>query len=141
MGRPAKLEPRWLVGLLNQWALRDDRNRSRGIGYYSVNPMLKDGIPGRARSFEPTGFCEQDFTDAEKAIEALEQNHRLAVVRYFKPWAKHAIDGEVSRSDDTWLRWLKEALAIIEADMDRKKVRQVLDTYQDVRLFCANLAD
>ena len=137
MARPAKLEPRWLVSLLNQWALRDAHRASKGLGYYSINPMLKDGIPGRARSFEPTGFCERDFTDAEKAIDGLDQNLRLSIVRYFKPWAKAAIDTEVQRSDDTWMRWLKEALSLVEADLDRKKI----DGGMDLRLFCANLAD
>lgn len=142
MGRPAKLEPRWLVGLLNRWAIRDDRDRSKGIGYYTTNPMLRAGMPMTARtSHEPMDYSEEDFVDVQIAVDGLDLNLRMAVVRYFKPWAKHMIDAELQRSDDTWMRWLKDALSRVELEMDRKKAPKVLDTLPPVRIFCPDMAD
>lgn len=142
MGRKADLNPRWLVGLLNRWAVRDDRDRSRGLGYYTTNPMLRAGMPMSARtSQEPMDYCDEDYVDVQIAVDGLEINLRMAVVRYFKPWSKHVIDAEVHRSDDTWMRWLKDALSLIESEMDRKKRAQPIDTRTGMRLFCADMAD
>lgn len=120
MRKPA-LEPRWLVGLLNSWAIRSLYGQTKGLGYYRVNPMLKDGIPGQARSYEPTGYSDVDYKDAETAINQLDLMRRLAVMRYFKPWAKANIDSEVRRDNDTWMYHLKAALVVLTVELDRKR--------------------
>jgi hypothetical protein len=79
--------------------------------------MLQSGIPGRARSYEPTGFSGQDHSDLLVAIQELELVNRMAVGRYFKPWARDAIDAEFHASDDTWLRRLRAAMGQLEAKL------------------------
>jgi hypothetical protein len=120
MSRRPELEPRWLIGLLNQWALRISRDQAKGLGYYTINPMLRDGIPGRVRSYEPTGYSDVDFLDVQNAVEQLDVMRRLAVMRYFKPWSRNAIDAEVSRDPDTWMYHLRIALERLQVDLQRK---------------------
>jgi hypothetical protein len=127
MARKPELEPRWLVGLLNSWAIRSLHAQTRGLGYYTINPMLKSGIPGQARSYEPTGYSDVDYLDAENAIQALDMMRRLAVMRYFKPWAKANIDTEVQKDDDTWLYHLRKALATLEVDLMRRQRKAELE--------------
>ena len=122
MSRKPELEPRWLIGLLNQWAIRSTHAGSRGLGYYTTNPMLRDGIPGRVRSYEPTGYSDVDFLDAQRAVDELDIMRRLAVMRYFKPWSRNAIDAEMQRDNDTWMYHLKLALAVLAAELDRKRL-------------------
>ena len=117
MSREARLEPRWLVGLLSAWAVRSLAEQSRAVGWYSVCPMLQSGIPGKARSYEPTGYSAGDHKATAEAIDLLGLEHRMAIARHFKPWAKAAIEAEFHFSDDTWLRRLRAALALLEADL------------------------
>ena len=117
MARKPLLEPAWLVSLLNAWAKRSHHESSRALGWYSICPMLQSGIPGKARSYEPTGFSEQDYTDLHVALQDLELVNRMAVGRYFKPWAKAAIDAEFRASDDTWLRRLRAGMAQLEVKL------------------------
>lgn len=119
-GKP-QLEPGWLVGLLNQWALRSVREQSRSIGWYGINPMLKDGIPVRARSYEPTGYGDADFKDINNAVFQLDYMRRLAIVRYFKPWARAAVDAEIARDNDTWMYHLKIAMETLARQLDRDR--------------------
>lgn len=119
MSRKPTLEPRWLVGLLSAWARRTSRDK--GLGYPTLCPMLKDGVPGRVRSYEPTGYGDADLKDIDQAVSQLDVMRRLAVMRYFKPWMARAIDAEVKRDTDTWLYHLKLALAELAQVLDRKR--------------------
>jgi hypothetical protein len=125
MARKPQLEPRWLIGLLNQWALRSLHGQSRCLGYYTISPMLRDGIPVQARSYEPTGYGDADFLDAQGAINGLALMRRLAVMRYFKPWAKANIDSEFKRDNDTWMYHLRQALMELEIELDRKRQEEM----------------
>ena len=117
MARKPLLEPAWLVSLLHAWAAHSHHESSMALGWYSMCPMLQSGIPGRARSYEPTGFSQQDYTDLFVAIQELELVNRMAVGRYFKPWAKDAIDAEFTASDDTWLRRLRASMGQLEVKL------------------------
>jgi hypothetical protein len=121
MAKTPALEPRWLVGLLNLWAVRSLHSQTKGLGYYTENPMLKDGIRGQCRSYEPTGYSDVDYLDADAAINELDLMRRLAVMRYFKPWARANIDAEMQRDDGTWLYHLRRALDILARELDRKR--------------------
>lgn len=114
MGRKAQLEPAWLVGLLNAWAVRSHHDHSKGLGWYSICPMLKSGIPTKARSYEPTGYSGQDFRDVYEALQELELMQRMAIGRYFKPWAKAGIEAEFLRSDYLWRKDFAAAMAKLE---------------------------
>lgn len=122
MSRKPTLEPRWLVGLLNAWARRT--SREKGLGYPTLCAMLKDGIPGRVRSYEPTGYGDADLKDIDQAVSQLDVMRRLAVMRYFKPWMARAIDAEYSYAasvPNMWATLLREALAMLETKLARLK--------------------
>src|SRR5574341_2566052 len=70
MSKQKPIEPRWLVSLLVCWARRDLHDEIRGLGYYSINPMLKDGIPGRVRSYQVHAPALQQAHHGEH-VEAL----------------------------------------------------------------------
>jgi hypothetical protein len=117
MSRAPQLHPAWLVGLLNRWAVRSLKEADKGLGFYTESPMLKNGIPGRVRSYEPTGYSLDDLEEVDRAVSELPLMRKLAVFRYFKPWARNAIDAEVRKDNDTWMYHLREALKEIDASM------------------------
>lgn len=131
MGKRAQLEPAWLVGLLNAWARRSLAEQTRGIGWHTICPMLQSGIPGRARSYEPTGYCADDHQRTLTAINALPMRQRLAVARYFKPWAKLSIEAEHHWSDDTWMRELRTAMDALARELAVQPVAQSVAIHQD----------
>lgn len=115
-----ELEPRWLVGLLNQWARYDAKQLDKGLGFPSTCPMLRDGIPVRARSYEPTGYGDADMRDVHQAVERLNIRYRCAVMRYYRPWSRQAIDGEWGAVHaNVWAKWLHEAMREMESDLVR----------------------
>lgn len=120
MSKRPELQPAWLVGLLNRWAVRSLKAADKGLGYYSECPMLKSGIPGRVRSYEPTGYSADDFLQVDAAVGNLPLMRRLAVFRYFKPWSRNAIDMEIRKDNDTWMYHLREALKEIDAAMNQR---------------------
>ena len=126
MGKRAQLEPAWLVGMLNAWAGRSLAEQTRGLGWHNICPMLQSGIPGRARSYEPTGYCADDHQRTLTAINSLPMRQRLAVARYFKPWARMAIDAEHHWSDDTWMRELRAALDVLARELAVRPVQYTL---------------
>lgn len=87
------------------------------MGWYSICPMLQSGIPGRARSYEPTGYSGSDHQATLAAINNLPINERMAVARQFKPWARAQIEAEFRVSDDTWRRRLQAAMLKLETDL------------------------
>ena len=123
MSRPPQLEPAWLVGLLLAWSRRETRDN--GLGYYRVNPMLRDGIPTPARSYEPTGYGGTEVDAVGRAVASLRIMRRTAVMRYCRPWMIPAIDAEFDRplDTDTWLYHLRCALDELASELDAKKTR------------------
>jgi hypothetical protein len=120
MARPPTLGPAWLVGLLAQWGKREANSMS--LGFYKINPMLKDGIATSQRSsHEPTGYSAVDFDQLEKAIEGLPKAQCLAIVRYAKPWKATLIDMEYPIHQRTWLDHLKAGLISLEISLDAQK--------------------
>jgi len=123
MSRRTLVQPRWLDCLLWNWAIRSLKVESGSIGYYTINPMLKEGIPTQATSYEPTGFNADDFEATTKAIDALPDNFRLVILRAYKPWAARAMEAELDVygvSERTWQRWTHEAAVILERALMRK---------------------
>lgn len=123
MSRPAQLGPAWLIGLLLAWSRRE--TCASGLGYYRVNPMLRDGIPTPARSYEPMGYGGADIEAIGSAVGALPLMRRVAVMRYCRPWMIPAIDAEMGRtlSTDTWLYHLRAALDELASEIDAKATR------------------
>ena len=118
MPRRPELEPRWLVGLLHRWAMRELAGQTRSIGWYRLNPMLKEGIPVRAESHEPTGYSGRDFSDLERAMRQISDRQLLAIVRYVMPWRARSLDEQWGFSTDTWLRYLKAGLVELAKKME-----------------------
>ena len=120
MSRRPQLEPAWLIGLLIAWNRR--ACSGIGLGYYTINPMLRSGIPTQAQSYEPTGYGGIDLEDVGHAVDSLCLMHRVAVMRYLRPWMIPAIDAELEfhAPARSWLKDLKLAIAEIEAEMRTK---------------------
>lgn len=121
MSREAQLGPAWLIGLLVAWNRRETRDS--GLGYYRVNPMLRDGIPTPARSYEPMGYGGAEIDAVGRAVASLRLMRRVAVMRYCRPWMIPAIDAEFESplSTDAWLYHLRAALTELECEMSRAK--------------------
>ena len=79
--------------------------------------MLREGIPRKAHSYEPTGYCDQDVVDVQECVDKLDEMRKLSVMRYFKPWSKRNIDTLWKRDNDTWMYHLRLALAEIQQKM------------------------
>ena len=95
--------------------------------------MLKDGIPTPARSYEPTGYSNEDFRELEAAMTEMARTEEykfeiLAVLRYVKPWKAKAIDEEHQRETRLWLRDLKNGLASIDSKMRRLTTGNLIAT-------------
>jgi len=117
MSRRATVEPVWLDRMLVAWGTASIRSS----GWYSINPMLKDGIPNPARSMEPMGLTSLDFRQLESAINALPHHNKLAITRAYKPWAAREIEHETSVYGVTgrvWGAWLAEAAGLLLRHMD-----------------------
>ena len=123
MSRQAQLGPAWLIGLLLAWSRRETRDS--GLGYYRINPMLRDGIPTPARSYEPTGYGGAEVEAVGRAVAGLRLMRRVAIMRYCRPWMIPAIDAELGRelSTDAWLYHLRAALEELAAEIDAKATR------------------
>jgi hypothetical protein len=85
--------------------------------------MLKEAIPQRAESFEPTGYSGYDVRQLDAAMNLIDKRQLAAVVRYVMPEKARGYDIEYSYSTDTWLRYLRAGLLSLDAEMlllDRK---------------------
>lgn len=92
MARNADIEPRWLVSLMCVWAVHERASDNRHLGYPSQAAFLTIGRATTARA-DPTGFCAQDFTELEQALEDLKDYHLgqyMAMMMYYKPWGVEA---------------------------------------------------
>lgn len=117
MSKRATVKPDWLDRMLIGWGLKS--LHTAGRGWYSINPMLKDGIPtGRAPS-EPYEIGADDYRELDAAIELLTPMQKLAITRAYKPWSARAIDDAHPANASTWCERLKVAAAHIEVRMRR----------------------
>lgn len=122
MPREAKLGPAWLTSLLVCYGRRQLNAASKGLGYYTINPMLRDGIPHRAQSYLPTGFSARDYRDLEAALGQLPTMGQLSVARYCMPWRIAMIDSEHPYMETRqWLAALRESLAALELALSRQE--------------------
>jgi hypothetical protein len=121
MARQPSLGPSWLVGLLSDWARRELGQMTRGLGYYTSNPMLRDGIPVRATSYEPTGYSDVDVEQVTLAVDELETMQKMSVMRYFKPWTRNAINNEIALPEIMWKHLLDAAMAILDRKLAQPK--------------------
>lgn len=126
MAQHFRMEPRWLDDLLTLWIRHRLREATRGLGFPSVNASCKENIPTQAESYEPTGYCGQDFRDLETAWEKLEHRHQCALKMVYMPWTRDAMQWEMSesygqRTERTYRNWAHEAMAELASKMDRIK--------------------
>lgn len=121
MTRRATVDPVWLDRLLVGWGMRAVRE---ALGFPPISPMFKERIQQKAESYEPTGYCWQDYTDLETAIDGLDMKYRLVLTRCYKPWTAKAMEAELDSfygvTDRTWRNWLHEAASILAAKLARK---------------------
>lgn len=118
MSRRATVQPPWLDRLLVGWGLRS--LHTNGSGWYSINPMLKDGIAtGRAPGelFELGG---EDYAALDRAIMELPEVQKVAVTRAYKPWTASSIDALCVVDTSTWCRRLQAAAENLTVAMQRK---------------------
>ncbi len=121
MPKPAQLGPDWLVSLLVSWGKHHLDRESKSLGYYRVNPMLRDGIPMPARPFEPTGFSPMDYSDLETAMGQVETMQQLALARFCMPWRIRGIDAEHPDTNTRqWLALLRSGLEVLAGKLERK---------------------
>jgi hypothetical protein len=96
MGKQADIEPRWLVSLMCVWAVHERASDNRHLGYPSQAAFLTIGRATSAYA-DPTGYCAQDFTELEGALESLKNLHLgqyMAMMMYYKPWGVKACQEE-----------------------------------------------
>jgi hypothetical protein len=116
MAKRAQVQPDWLDDMLRIWGKTSDKQ----TGWYGINPMLKSGIPTKAASYEPTGYCAHDFRQLEKAMESLEHRHKVVLVMHYKPAAVRAAEEELKgygMPRSVWIKWLHEAASLLAAKM------------------------
>lgn len=118
MSKRAMVQPRWLDSLLLKWG----RTLPGAQGWYKVCPMLQSGIPATKQQFEPWDLQPRDMDDLVAAIERLDHKHRCVIRLAYKPWTHDAMMEELAQYGvtlRTLQRWVHDAAAIIEADMNR----------------------
>jgi hypothetical protein len=96
MAKPADIEPRWLVSLMCVWALHERAADNKHLGFPSQAAFLTIGRATVAHA-DPTGYCAQDFTELESALDSLRESHQgqfMAMMMYYKPWGVEACVAE-----------------------------------------------
>lgn len=92
----ADIQPRWLVSLMCQWALRERAVQDGGLGYPKKVAFLL--IPsGTDTHTDPTGQSAQDFADLDAALEACRADRLelwVTMMMYYKPWAVASLVAE-----------------------------------------------
>lgn len=92
----ADIQPRWLVSLMCQWALRERAVQDGGLGYpkKAAFLLIHSNTPARV---DPTGESAQDFRDLDAALEACRTDRIelwVTMMMYYKPWAVLALQAE-----------------------------------------------
>jgi hypothetical protein len=124
MAKRSTVQPVWLDRMLVQWGIRSLKIEISGLGYPRKCPMLAEGIPTQARSYEPTGYSELDFQQLDTAIAKLDRKYLLVVSRAYKPWYAESAAIELAPygvTERTWYNWLQDAARMIETSMARDK--------------------
>jgi hypothetical protein len=122
MSRTAELEPRWLVGLIVQWATHEYHSGRRSLGWYKSCPMLKGGMPQGARqSYDTTGYSGFEIDRVGALIAQLPDAQKLAICWYFKVAMRQAIELEYPMHHNSRMENLRRALRNIEALFDERK--------------------
>lgn len=131
MGKRIEVEPRWLVSLLNQWAIHDLRSQTGGLGYASGSSWMRGLKSSPASSIDPTGFAARDFRDIEGVMEDLRTtavNHWAALMMYYRPWAVAAFKSEgYPFGNSTFYDRLHRAHSDVALTMGAIKAKRVLD--------------
>lgn len=121
MGKPADIEPRWLVSLMCVWAVHERASDNRHLGYPSQAAFLTIGRATSAHA-DPTGYCAQDFTELESALKRLQAIHLgqyMAMMMYYKPWGVEACRAEGwPFGDSVYYKRLHAAHAKVARDID-----------------------
>jgi len=120
MSKRATVQPPWLDRMLIGWGLKSLHQHGRG--WYSVNPMLKDGIPTGRPPSEPFELGSEDYAALDQAIKALPDVQRAAITRAYKPWTAYSFDMVCPTSTSTWCDRLKAAAVTLKIAMNQKKV-------------------
>jgi len=121
MSRRATVRPDWLDSMLVAWGLSTLKAQR---GWYSVNPMLRAGIPRPTPTPDLWDITSSDYRQLEAHIRSLEQHHQAAVIRAYRPWTARTI--EELHPDATagcWFRWLHGAAERLAAAMDRRTIQ------------------
>jgi len=107
------------------------RSVREALGFPSESFMFKERIPNQARSYEPTGFCAQDYRDLEIALDTLSTQHKYAILHCYKPWTVETVRNAFA--DEFGIYWndagkrkiqrlLHEAAALLAQAMDKGPV-------------------
>jgi hypothetical protein len=92
----ADIQPRWLVSLMCQWAVRQLAEQDGGLGYPKKVAFLL--IPsGNDSHTDPTAQSAKDFADLSAALEACRAERLelwVTMMMYYKPWMVAALSAE-----------------------------------------------
>ena len=92
----ADYQPRWLVSLMCQWAVRQRAMEDGSLGYPKKAAFLL--IPsGTDTHTDPTGQSAKDFADLDSALDACRQARVelwVTLMMYYKPWGLAALQAE-----------------------------------------------
>ena len=117
MSRRATVQPDWLDRMLIQWGLSTLRAQR---GWYSVNPMLKAGIPRPTVAPDLWDITPGDYRELEAHIRALEEQHQAAILRAYRPWTARTIEElHPAATAGAWHRWLHAAAQRLVAQMGK----------------------
>lgn len=126
MGKRIELEPRWLVGLLVRWALRDTPGRE--LGYASGCGWMRGLKASPASAInDPTSYSAQDFTDIEAGMRWLHDAYQpswAAVMMYYKAWtipAFQELGFPFGAGNKTYYNRLHDGHARLAAKLDEMK--------------------
>lgn len=96
MGKPADIEPRWLVSLMCVWARRADDLEARALGYPGQSSFLRIGSATSAQT-DPTAFSAREFNELNVALKECQESHMqlwAALMMYYRPWCIEAFKAE-----------------------------------------------
>jgi hypothetical protein len=132
MGRRIELEPRWLVGLLVRWALRDTPGRE--LGYASGCGWMRGLKSSPATAIEsPTGYTGLDVDECEKAMVWLHEAYQplwASVMMYYKAWTIQALVAEgfpFGAGNKTYYNRLHEAHSKLASKLDEMQAIRAQD--------------
>jgi hypothetical protein len=126
MGRRIDIEPRWLVGLLVRWALRDVPGRE--LGYASGCGWMRGLKSSPATAIDsPTGYTGTDVDECERAMVWLHEAYQplwAATMMYYKARTIQALQAEgfpFGPGNKTYYNRLHEAHTKLASKLDEMK--------------------